>query len=466
MPVGVRLPPLALHPRITTLGEDVVEDKSSEEIRISVEELSSTEKKIDVWVPADEVSSTYESVLAEVRRDAKLRGFRKGKAPRSVIESVYGGTIRGEVSERLVSSTIEDALRRSSLSPVTTPRISPEALERGREFHYTVTLEVVPEFELGPYKGISIEEEERSVTDEEVEDYIERLRERAAEAKPLAEDREVRKGDVVVLDYEGLLDGRSLEGLTQRGVQLVVGEGRLVEAFEEGLLGMRKGEEKEIEVTYDEGFAVEEAAGKTVRFKVRLNDVLERELPPLDDEFAKDVGAEDVEDLKKKVREHLEAELRRRRDSARRSAVVRWIDEHNTFDVPRSLVEAEATRLRRDLEARMRGMGAEAPPLDEEGLAELRMRAERNVKVGIVLGRIAALEGIEVEEDEVRRRLQETAEALGMNYDEVRSIYERGDLLRGVRSSILEEKVIDFLIKNADIHPPATPSDQIDKEGG
>ncbi|MEM4409899.1 MAG: trigger factor [Candidatus Caldarchaeum sp.] len=433
-------------------------------MKVSVESVSSTQKKVDVVIPAEEVRKTYEEVIAEFQRSAKLKGFRPGRIPRRVVETVFARSIEGEVAQKLVSETLARALSEADLSPVTRPSIVSEELKSTKDFSYTVEFEVVPSFELSPYTGIRLTKDTSSVTEEDVLRVLDELREEHAQAKPLSRPREVGSGDFVVVDYEGVCEGKPLAELTQKGIQLVVGRGKLLPEFEDALVGMSKDEEKEFSVTYPENFRIREAAGKSVIFKIKVVDIMERELPALDDEFAKDLGADSLDALKSRIREHLERDLERRKMGRMRGEIINYLLSRNTFDVPQSLVMAEAARIRRDIAVRLQGLG-EAPRFDEKMEEEITKGAEANLRISIILGEIAKREGIVVTEGEVAERLEEIAKSLDMPLSRVKEIYDKNDQYLELRTRLLEDKVIDFLIEKASLEEAPPGEAQIDKEG-
>jgi trigger factor len=420
-------------------------------MRVDVESLSNTERKVEVVIPVEEVKDKIEKVTREFQKNAKIRGFRPGKIPRSLVESMFRDDILSEVSSRLVSESFEEALKEVSVTPVSRPRITPERVERDKEFRYTAVFEVVPEFEVKDYTGIELKRERYEVKDEDVDRVLNGLREREAEAKPLETDREVRKGDYVVLDYEGRLNGKVVKDLKKTDVQFLVGEGRLIAEFEENLEGMKKGEEKEFDVNYPEDFQMEEVAGKTVRFKVRVKDVLERVLPELDDEFARDLGHESLEGLKKKIREDLEKRLHEESKRKLKEELIRVLIERNPIEVPPSLVESELTDLKRGFANSFERYGLEVPPIDQETESVLRERAIRNVKISLILGAIAKKEGIEVSEEELDRRLIEISRSIEVPFEKVREVYKRRDAIESLEARLIEEKVFDFLLEKSNI---------------
>jgi trigger factor len=433
-------------------------------MKVNVEALSSTEKKVEVFIPVEEVKEEMEKVFREFQKKAKIRGFRPGKIPRNLIETVYRDDVLNEVSSRLISESFENALKELSVTPVSRPRITADKVERDNDFHYTAVFEVIPEFELKYYIGIELKKEKYEVKDEDVERALNQLRERGAEAKPLETEREVRKGDYVIVDYEGRLDGKTIKDLKRTDTQFLVGEGNLIAEFEDNLAGMREGEEKEFEVTYPEDFQMKEVAGKTVKFDLKVKKILGRVLPELDDDFAKDLGQENLEGLKKKIREDLEKKLYEDSQNKLRGELMKILREKNPVDVPASLVESEAIRLKREFVNNFQRHGVEAPPLTEEAEEKFRERATRSLKTSIIVGEIAKKEGIKVEDREVDDKLAEIAKSFEVPFEKVREVYESNNMIGSLEAGLIEDKVFNFLLEKSNIEEGSGERNQIDKE--
>jgi trigger factor len=434
-------------------------------MKVNVETLSSTERKLDVFLQPELVKEKLEEVFKEFQKSAKVRGFRPGKVPRRVIESIYGKQIFNEVSSRLVSDSFQEALQEASVTPVSRPNLTKDELETDKEFHYSAVFEIIPDFEVDDYIGIELKREKIEVEDDEVSMVLDRLRNRSAEAKPIETDREAAKGDFVIIDYEGTLEGKALEDLKKSDVQFLVGEGQLIPEFEEAIIGLKKGEVKKFDVSYGEEFQVREAAGKTVNFELRLKDILDRILPDLDDEFAKDLGEENLESFKKKIREDLEKRHQADSTSKLRTNLTNKLIENKAFDIPNSLVEEESMRLKREFLFNLQRQGLRVPKLDEKAEKSITERAIANVKSSIVLGAIAEKEGIDVTGGEVDRRLSEISKSFEVPYEQVREAYQSNSMLDGLRASIREEKVVDFLIEKAKIEEVLGEKNQIDNKG-
>ncbi|HSE83509.1 MAG TPA: trigger factor [Thermodesulfobacteriota bacterium] len=434
-------------------------------MRVNFESLSNTEKKVEIFIPAEQVKGKIEEVIKELQLKARIKGFRPGKVPRKVIEGMYGDSIFEEVSSRLISESFEKALDENSVIPVSRPQVTKDKVEPDKEFHYTAVFEVIPDFEPKDYAGIELKKERQEVKEEDIERTLNELRERAVEAKPLGEEREARKGDFVVVDYEGFLDGKSVKELKQDDAQFPLGEGQLIAEFEDNIAGMKKGEEREFQVTYSEDFQMKEVAGKTVNFRVRLKDIRERVLPEIDDEFAKDVGEEDLEGLKKKIRENLEKRFEKESKDKLNEELINMLIERNPVDVPQSMIENELARLKRELAFNLQRHGLQIPQLNQEAEGQFMERAVHNVKASLIMGAIARKEGVKASDEEVNNKLTETAASLRLPIERVREVYEKNDMIEGLRARLIEEKVIDFLLEKSNVAEVSPEQIQIDKEG-
>ena len=430
-------------------------------MKVNVESLSNTEMKVEVFIPKEEVTGKIEEVFKELERDAKIKGFRPGKAPRRVIEAAYGSYIFEEVSSRLVSQSFEKALEEVSIIPISRPRITKDKIERDKEFHYTAVFEVIPEFEVKDYIGIELKKEKREVKEEDLALVLNQLRERGAQAKPIGEDREVRTGDYLIIDYVGVVDGKPIKDLKAKDAQVIVGDKRLMAEFEDNLIGIKKGEEKEFEITYPEDFQMKDVAGKKVKFTVTVKEILERILPELDDEFSKDLGEENLEGLRKRIRGDLEKRFNKESDDMLKGGLIKVLLERNPLDVPPILIENETLRLKREFAINLERHGLKPPVLNDEAEGNFRNRAEQNVKASIILGAIARKEGVQVDEDEVDNKLIEISKSAAVSFQKVREIYEKNNMVDSLKASLVEDKVLNFLIEKSD----AKAETQIDKEG-
>ncbi len=435
-------------------------------MKVSIENLSGTERKVDVVIPVEVVKEKRDVVFSEIRKSAKIKGFRPGKAPVNVIESVYRKEILGETATRLVTDSLEEALKEVSAHPISRPQINPPDLfETDKDFHYSAVFEVLPVFDLAEYKGLPLRREIHEVRDEDVDHTIEHLIEHRAEIKPYEGEKAVENGDVAIVDFEGTIDGEPVKDLKRSGLQFLVGHDRLIPEFEENVIGMKKGETKEFDVDYGEDFQIKEAAGKAVRYKFSVKDVLKRTLPELDDELAKEVGMEDVAALREQVKGDLKRQSEQQSEARVRQQVVDALVDKNTVDAPPSLVNEEVARLARNMIQTLRQRGLKIETLDDASRAALAERALRNVKTSIILAEIRKKEDIKVTDEDIDRSLSGIAASYNMATEQVREIYRQNDLLEGLQASLAEQKVIDFIIENATIEEVPGEPIHVDNKG-
>ncbi|TDI89367.1 MAG: trigger factor [Candidatus Dadabacteria bacterium] len=435
-------------------------------MKVNMENLSDTQRKLQVIVPADVVKQERNAVFKEIYQVAKVKGFRPGKAPVNVVEAMYKSEILSETMQKLLSNTLEDALREAEVNPINRPEITPpDAIEEDKDFEYTVLFEVLPEIELGQYKELKLKKDKQAVKDEDVDQAILHLREHKAEVKPYEKKKAVKDGDVVIVDFEGFLDGEPLKDLKRENVQFIVGEKKMIPEFEENVMGMKKEEEKEFDVTYDESFPVEEARGKAVHYVLKLKDVLKRTMPKANDELAKGIGLESIDELKNKIKEDLGRQLEQQAETKLRKELMDILVENNpSLEAPGSLVQQEAERLVQSVKQNMQQRGVPEMDLDEKTLEEIGNHAVRNVKASLVLGEISRKEEISVSEEEIKESLSNIAQSYNMNTEQIHDLYEKNNLLEGLEGNLAEQKVIDFIIENADVDEVPVEDNHVDNK--
>jgi len=433
-------------------------------MKVNMENLSSTQRKLMVTVPADVVKAERDAIFKEIYQIAKVKGFRPGKAPVKVVESMYKGEILSETMQKLLSKTLEDALREAEVNPINRPEITPpDKIELDKDFEYTVVFEVLPEIDLGQYKELKLKKEKMVVKDDDVELSIKHLQDHKAQTAPYENKIAVKEGDVVIVNFQGSLDGEPIKDLKREDVQFVVGEQKMIPEFEEAVLGMKKEEEKEFDVTYDDTFPIEEARDKAVHYVLTLKDVLKRTLPPVDDELAKSIGLESLDELKTKIKEDLGHQLEKQAQTKMRRELMDLLVENNpSIEAPLSLVEQEAERLVESIQQNAQQQGAPPMELTEEQLQEVRDHALRNVKASLVLGEISRKEEISVSDEDINENLGAIAQQYNMDTAQIRELYEKNNLLEGLEATLAERKVIDFIVEYADIDEVLAEENHVD----
>ncbi len=423
---------------------------------VAVEETGPVERRVRVALSTAEVDAEFERVYRELGRSARLRGFRPGHVPRDVLERYFVAQARVEVLERLVRATLPRALEEGALEPLGEPRLEPDEEPRaGLPFRYAVALEIRPTIELAQIAGLAVVRPSLPEREgEPVEGYLEELRAGHAQLIAEPEGTTAARGHVAVIDYEGTIAGRPFQGGSGKEMSLEVGSGAAIPGFDEALEGMAVGTSRDFELAIPESYPVAEAAGKTARFQVRLVELKRKELPELDDEFAKDVSEHETLDaLRAELRERVEQGRAREAERRAREAVVDALVAANPFPVPPSLVEREiAARIGRLL----RAVGRRVP---EEQLheqvarwrEELRPAAERAVRLALLVPPIAQAEGIAITEEDVDARVRELALAEKRPPKEVRRLLAERGMLDTLRAGLLEERVVEFATARANL---------------
>lgn len=420
-------------------------------MKVTVEDRSSTEKKMDVTIPAETVRLEREGIVRDLVRNAKVDGFRQGKVPETEILRLYGDKIKQELLSNLISNSFQDALKETSAVPVSRPAITPGALVENGEFSYSAVFDVLPEFELPKYKGLALKQTPISVSPADVETALKQIVENAATVEPVSKPRPCAAGDVVEVDYKGTVDGKTIEGLENRSVRFLLGNGSLVENFEKNIVGMSASEEKEFDVAYPDDFQIKEAAGKSVRFSLKVNTVFDRTVPELNDEFAGKLGAKNVDELKSNVEKDMTARLEALRDRSLEEQICSQLGEAADFDMPERMISEEKNRLEGEMKKDFESHGGKDFTADEKMSEALAKKARENVKLSLLVSRIADAESIEATQGEIDERLSSIAAGAGATTEQVREYYEKNGLLNGLNSQLVSAKVLGFIRENAEI---------------
>lgn len=424
-------------------------------MNIIVEEISSIKKKVNVEIPDDQVTKEVESFYQQVGKQAKIKGFRPGKIPRGILERHFKDYVKSEVIQKLIQETYPAALSEKGLHPVSPPVIDPGELESGKPFQYSATVEVKPEIKIEGYIGLNIEGKKESPKEEEVEERLKGLQNLHAQLRTVPEPRPIQSGDHVIIDYEARMDNKPLEEGKAVDFTVEVGSGRFIPALEEKLVGLNLEEEKEIEVPFSEDYGYKKWAGKTVSFLVKVKEIKEKVFPPLDDEFAKDLGDyASLEDLKAKLKEEIEKEKELILDRQLKDQMIEQLIQANSFEIPESMVVEQAKALVSDTKLRLasQGMALKNLNIPEEKLQEdYREVAQKQVRTYLILEKIAAQEGITVTDEEADERLQSISERTHQKFDVVKRYYEKNGLVPELKTGILTDKTLNLLLEKANI---------------
>jgi len=419
---------------------------------VQVENIDSVRRRLLVEIPAQDVSAELDKAFADLARTANVRGFRRGRVPRAVLERVAGERVRAEVHEKLVRDSFVDALRSERIDPVGQPEIATESAEPGQPLRYRATVEVRPEIVLGTYSGIEVERPLRAIDEDHVDRVLENMRQSAAVVEPIADRSVAAEGDVATIDYEAKIGDRVAGKGEDRLVEVGGGpEGEIGSH----LPGVEVGGQSEFDVTYPDDHDNPELAGATLHFDVRLKGLGRRDVPPLDDAFAKAYGGcESVEELRGKVRERLEAQAAHDADAAVRNSLVGNLIAAHDIEVPEAMVRWRADGM---VDEFIDNLGPRRPPKSRE--QELRAQlsesvlpqAREQVKASLLLEAIAEREKLEISDAEVEEEVDRFAQQAGAAEPRVRALYSDPRARAMLRVQRLRERALDRMVELAQI---------------
>ncbi|WP_174729762.1 trigger factor [Mesobacillus harenae] len=419
------------------------------------EKLEGNQGVLTIEVSAEKVNEGLDAAFKKVVKTINVPGFRKGKMPRGMFEKRFGvESLYQDAIDILLPDAYANAIDETGIEPVDRPEIDVEQIEKGQSLIVKAKVTVKPEVKLGEYKGLEVEAFDTNVTDEDIEAELKTMQERQAELV-VKEEGTAENGDTVVLDFEGFVDGEAFEGGQAENHTLELGSGSFIPGFEEQLVGTAAGEEKEVEVTFPEEYHAAELAGKPAVFKVKLHEIKTKQLPELDDEFAKDVE-EDVETLdalKEKIKTRLVESKNQEAEHHVRDTVVEKAAENAEIDVPSAMVDTEIDRMMSEFEQRlqMQGMNLDLyfqfSGQDQNALREqMKEDAEKRVRVNLTLEAIAKAENVEASDEDVNAELEKMAEMYNMSIEDIKKALGS---LEGVKGDLQLRKAIDFLVDNS-----------------
>lgn len=395
--------------------------------------ISKTKVHLSIEVPAEQVQKAFDLNIKKVQKDAKIKGFRAGKVPKDILQQYYGPQILSESLNTIVNLSYSEAIQENNLYPVLDPKFDvKDPLEENKAYKYEVEVEVRPEFELKGYTDIPIKKKEAKVEDKEVEVELKKLQESRAELKPAVEGAQLKKGLIATIDFEGKKEGVPFEGGTAKGYVFEFGQGHFIKGFDENLDGMKAGEDKIFNVTFPEDYQEASLQGQEVEFHVKLQSVQEKDLPNLDDEFAKDLGKDKLDDLKKEIQERLLQLKERAFRQDYGQEALEYLAKNHKFDVPEGLLESEMKR-------------AESQKQKKD-----KKDIEKSIRTQFILEEISKKEEIKVDQKDINQRIQEIAMMYRQPVQEVQKFYYQDQRnLNPLIAQIGMEKTLDFVIDKA-----------------
>ncbi|UHA74386.1 trigger factor [Paenibacillus sp. 481] len=412
---------------------------------------------LEVEVNVERVTEALDQAFKKVSKQVNVPGFRKGKIPRPIFEAKFGvESLYQDAIDIILPGVYSEAVKETNISPVDQPEVEVQQFGRGQTFKFKAKVTVKPEVKLGEYKGLVVETAAVEVTEEELSAELERLQQRHAELIIVDEDT-AAKGDTVVMDFEGFVDGEAFEGGKGERYSLELGSNTFIPGFEDQLIGLGTGDFKDVEVTFPEHYHAENLAGKQATFKVKIHEIKRKQLPQLDDEFAKDVSEFDtLDEYKADLQKQLQDRKEREGQAAREAAVVEKAAENADVEIPHSMIESEIQHMVKDLDNRLRQQGMTIDmflTLSGQTIADLREQmqteAKKRVANNLVLDQIAKEENLTVSEEELAEELEKMAQMYQRSAEEIRSILENNGTIENLRDEALLRKTIKFIVDNS-----------------
>ena len=412
------------------------------------------EVKLSFTIEAEKFEEGIQKVYAKSAKYITIPGFRKGKAPYKIVEKQYGAQIFYEDAfNEIVPEIYEKELKEAKIEAVSKPDIDITQMEKGKDLIFTAVVQTKPEVELGKYKGIEIEKIEYTVNDEDVENELKSMQEKNARLVTV-EDRAVEEGDTATIDFEGFVDGVAFDGGKAENHDLEIGSGSFIPGFEDQIVGMKIDEEKDIIVTFPEEYISKDLAGKEATFKVKLHEIKKKEVPELDDEFAKDVSEFDtLAELKNSIKEKLEKQMQDKAKYEKEKAVIKGVCDNTKLDIPEAMVETEIDNMVKDMEKRMSYQGLKLDQYlkminktESEFRKEYEPQAIEAIKSRLVLEAIVKKEDLKASDEEITEKIKEMATNYGRKEDE---LLQNESVKKYIEQGIVNEKAIDLLIENS-----------------
>ena len=426
-------------------------------MKVTAEHGENREVTLTIEVEQDKLEKASEGAAKRISARVNIPGFRKGKAPRRIVENFVGkDAILQEAFEGLAQKAFEDALTEQNMEPVTRPEIDIVTLEDGKDVVFTAKFTQRPDVQLGAYKGLAVPKEEVTVADEDIDRQIEGMRQHQGTLVDAPADAAVKNNDFVTLDFEGFVDGAAFEGGKGEDYPLQIGSGSFIPGFEDQLIGAKVGEERDVNVTFPEEYHAENLKGKDAVFKCKIRSIKSRELPELDDAFAKKASKfETLAELREDVRKNLLAAAERKAETERRSKAIDMATDHCTMEIPPVMVENRITAMIQEMAMRLEQQGMSvAPYLQYAGLdigkirEDYREMAEKNVRTDLMLEEVAKAEGIKVEGSDLDREVYAMAVSYGATPKQVQKIIKEQGRVSDLAATVLRKKTAQFIVDN------------------
>lgn len=426
-------------------------------MEVTVENLNSVKKILHIEVPEDVVVRELDLAYKNLKKTAKIKGYRPGKAPRSVLERLFKKSVHSDVSSKLLQDSLVDAIRKNDLKIVGTPQIDPPELDAKRPYKYDATVEVTPEIGDINFKGLNLKKTIYKASDEEINAQLKMLQKNLAQLKTVEENRSLKKGDFALIDYEGFKNGKPfIETQKTENFTLEIGKNKIAKEFDEQLIGMKKGDVKEIDINFPEDYSNEKLANLDISFQVKLNEIREEVLPEIDDEFAKELGDyKTLNKLKDVITDNLKQGYDKRTEQELSEQVFSALIAKNDFEVPDVMAEYELDSIVAELEMSLayNNKSMEQIGLTKESIKEkYHDTAVKQVKRHLILNRLMDQEKLILADEDLEEGFKDMSKAFGKPVDEIKSFYnQNNDKLDLFKNTLLEKQTIKLIIDNSNI---------------
>ena len=421
-------------------------------MKIDIQETTPTQRVIKIEIPADEVTQEFQRVSSDINKRVRVHGFRPGKAPLSIIEKNYKNEIEEDVLKKLVPDYYRRAIKDAGITPVDLPQIENVNLNKDAPLTFTVKIEIRPKFDVAPYEGIEIIKKDASVTKDDVDKVIDRLRDRLSTLESREDGHLISEGDFAVVDAEGLINGEPFKDGVIKDHMIEIGSKNFIEGVEEKLIGHKKNENIEVKINYPEDHQNKDLAGNEMLFKMNIKEVKKKILPNLDDEFAKDIGGfASFDELRKKIEEDLEAQKGSINRESYRKDVLKKLVDGTSFDVSPVMVEKELRYMLYNAKQQSQQYGKAISEDEEENLKkEYEPIAMERVKGFLILDVIADKENVSVSNEEVEAEIRRMAASMNQNIDELKKyIKSKEGVIENIIGRLREDKTLDIIVSKA-----------------
>lgn len=423
-------------------------------MQVSVESVGGLQRRLTIAVPEDTIEQAVQTRLQKLTRTAKIKGFRAGKVPLKVVQQHYGKQVRQEVLGEVIQSSFYEAVSQEKLRPAGAPAIDTQQAEAGQGLEYTATFEVYPEIELADLSKATIEKTVAEITDSDLDEMIETIRKQQVQWQ--VADKAAENGDQVTIDFKGMMDGEEFAGGTGQDMAVEIGKGRMIKGFEEGLVGLKSGDEKTLELTFPEEYHAKHLAGKDVKFDVKVKQVEVAQLPEVDEEFAKKMGVADgnIEKMRAEIKNNMQRELDVRLKNTVKQAVMDTLLESNKIDIPEALIQQESELLLKQMQTNLMQQGMQQNQLSMNA-SMFRDQAERRVALGLIMSELVKQQEMKADADKVRQYIEQVASGYEKPDEVVKWYYGDRQRLSEVESVVLEEQIVDWALAQAKVEEKA-----------